>query len=148
MLGWELERAFQKRGVVALNRLGLDIADPGKVAAALAQYKPAAVVNAAAYTSVDGAETEKKAAQRANGLGPSTLGNACREFGVKLVHFSTDQVFDGTGDKPKKETDPPNPINYYGLTKLEGETGALLAPGALVLRVQWLYGEKKIVSRR
>jgi dTDP-4-dehydrorhamnose reductase len=147
MLGWDLARTFteslgQSR-VVALGHQGLDITRPDSIATALDRYEPRVLVNAAAYTNVDGAESEPQAARAINASGPACLAAACAERGIRLVHFSTDQVFDGQAAEPRREDEEPNPPNTYARTKLEGETAALRSPGALVLRVQWLYGERK-----
>lgn len=144
MLGWELARAFREEGdVVACDRASLDVADETSVRAALSRHRPRLIVNAAAFTAVDAAESQREAAFRANVTGPAVLARVAAETGAKLVHFSTDQVFDGSGSTPWTESDVPRPINYYAETKLLGEREALAAPGTLVVRVQWLYGEKK-----
>lgn len=147
MLGWEMERALRDLGfageVVSLGRDRLDITRWESVARVFEEREPAAVLNCAAYTDVDGAETEREAAYGANVTGVENLSRACRETGARLVHFSTDQVFDGTGDRPRVETDRPNPLNYYAETKLLGEEKALAFSGTLLFRVQWLYGLRK-----
>jgi dTDP-4-dehydrorhamnose reductase len=143
MLGCDLAETFAgRKDVHVLDRAALDIAGPG-VLAALDKYRPSVVINAAAYTNVDGAETEREAAHAGNARGPAQLARACRELGIKLVHFSTDQVFDGTVPTPRSETDPVNPANNYAATKYEGERAVLENADALVLRVQWLYGARK-----
>ncbi len=147
MLGFDLAAVFRKlpggTGLIVLDRAGLDIGDASAVNAAFERHRPALVLNAAGYTNVDGAEKERDAAFRANVTGPANLARACARFGAKLVHYSTDQVFDGKGKAPSLETDAPSPLNHYARTKLLGEEEALKAPGAVVLRVQWLYGVKK-----
>jgi dTDP-4-dehydrorhamnose reductase len=148
MLGWELVREFGtllgERQVTALDRAGLDICDERAVEAMLERIRPAVVLNGAGFTNVDAAESQRDAAFRANVTGPGTLARACAAAGTKLVHFSTDQVFDGRGESPRLETERPAPLNYYATTKFLGENEVLGADSrALVLRVQWLYGEKK-----
>jgi dTDP-4-dehydrorhamnose reductase len=147
MLGWDLTRSFGAaigpERVIALGHRFLDITQPDSIAAALRQYRPKILINAAAYTNVDGAESEKEAARAINADGPRELSRACAAHGIRLVHFSTDQVFDGQADWPRREDEPTGPINNYAQTKLMGEQEVLQCPGALVLRVQWLYGERK-----
>ena len=119
-----------------------DIADSSAMAALLDAEKPGAIINCAAYTAVDRAENESAAAERANCLGPETLANLARERRIKLVHLSTDYVFDGTGHRPLREGDPTGPQGMYGATKLAGER-AVQASGcdAAVIRTAWLYSE-------
>lgn len=147
MLGWELTRYFSEKvgadRVHALGRADLDIADPKSVAAAFDKYHPRLVLNAAAYTQVDKAETERDAARLGNAVGPKNLADACRTHGIAFVHYSTDQVFDGSLGRPQREDDAPNPLNWYAATKYEGEKNALTCEKSLVFRVQWLYGERK-----
>ena len=138
------------RPVVALSHADLDIADPGSVRAALDRHRPAAVVNAAAMTDVDGCERDPEAARRANVEGPLALAVACRETGARLVHVSTDFVFDGAKREPYTVEDTPNPISVYGRTKLEGEEAVLAElPEATVVRTSWVFGAggKNFASR-
>lgn len=143
LLGWELARWFSHRvETVPLDHAALDITDAAAIARVLDREKPLAVCNAAGFTTVDAAEKERDRAYALNALGPRLLAEACAARKIRFVHFSTDQVFDGASGIPAKETDKPNPLNYYADTKLQGE-GPVLAMGGLVLRVQWLYGERK-----
>ena len=147
MLGSDLVPAFRKafgdENVIAMGRADLDITDEKAVFETIRKIKPEVVVNAAAYTNVDGAEKEREAAHRINVLGPTYLSQACREYGVRLVHFSTDQVFGGDVHHPRTEDESTSPLNYYAATKLMGEKAVLTNPNSLVVRVQWLYGKKK-----
>lgn len=119
----------------------LDITDAPALEGALDAVQPAAVVNAAAYTAVDRAEAERPAAFAINGAAVAALARLCAGRGVRLVHFSTDYVFDGTGSRPYREDDQVAPINAYGESKLAGERAALATGGdALVIRTQWLFG--------
>ena len=119
------------------ERLDLAAADPGPL---VEQLHPAAVINAAAYTAVDKAESEPDAAFRLNREVPAGLARACAAARVPLVHFSTDYVFDGTKPQPYVETDPVNPTGVYGASKAEGEAAVLAAGGpAIVLRTSWVY---------
>jgi len=122
-LGLELSALLPWRGheVVALSKGELDVADFGAVMLALEEHSPDVVVNAAAYTNVDGSETETDLAYRANTLGPRNLAQLCEERGCDLLHVSTNYVFDGGSSRPYEPFDTPNPISAYGRTKLAGE---------------------------
>ena len=122
-------------------RGALDITDPDAVGAALADGAVAAVINLAAYTAVDRAETEPDAAYRINRDGPAVLAEACVRRGIPLVHVSTDDVFDGSADRPWRETDPTGPVSVYGASKLAGEQ-AVAAAGVrhAILRTSWVFG--------
>ena len=126
---------------IGLTRAQLDVGDAAAVSEALQTHEPAVVINAAAYTAVDRAETEVDAARRVNGLGPRHLARAARACGARLLHISTDFVFDGTGSVPYVPNAPTAPLGTYGLTKLEGEQAVTeLAPDAsVVLRTAWVY---------
>lgn len=129
------------RPIVAVGRSELDVTDAESIARMLELHRPTAVVNAAALTDVDGCERDPHAAMRANALGPGMLAEACTSSGARLVHVSTDFVFDGTKREPYTIDDAPNPISVYGRSKLEGERAVLAAqPDALVVRTSWLFG--------
>lgn len=143
-LGRELVRAAAERRVVlqALTRADADIADAAAVASALRRWNPDLVVNAAAYTNVDGAESHYAEAQRGNELGPGVLATACAEAGTAMVHISTDYVFDGGKDGAYREGDPVHPINAYGRSKAAGEDAVRRALDRhVILRTAWLYSE-------
>lgn len=118
----------------------IDITSPDSVKRVLLTLKPAVIINAAAYTDVDGCETNRELAMRVNGEGVGNLACVAAEIGARLVQISTDYVFDGGKGSPYLEDDPANPLNVYGETKLAGEVNARLAPGFLLVRTQWLYG--------
>ena len=122
-LGQELAGLLPGRGheVVAFCRAELDVADFGTVGRALEKHAPDLVVNAAAYTNVDGCETETDLAYKVNALGPRNLAQLCERRGCELLHVSTNYVFDGQGERPYEPFDPPSPISAYGRTKLAGE---------------------------
>ena len=143
-LGRELFRAAAERHVAlqALARTEADIADAAAVAAALKRWQPDLVVNAAAYTNVDGAESHEAEARRANELGPAVLAAACAEAGIALVHISTDYVFDGSKDGAYRESDAVHPINAYGRGKATGEEAVRRTLDRhVILRTAWLYSE-------
>ena len=128
-------------GVRVIGRPGFDFDRPETIAPGFAQAAPDLVVNAAAYTAVDAAETDRDAAFRANRDGPAALAALCRAAGVPLIHVSTDYVFDGAKGAPYVESDPVSPQGVYGASKLAGET-AVLESGAraIVVRTSWVYG--------
>jgi dTDP-4-dehydrorhamnose reductase len=119
----------------------LDITRPEAVADVLGQERPAVVINAAAYTEVDAAERDPKRAEAVNTLGAANLAGECRRVGARLIHLSTDYVFDGAQSRPYLPGDPPHPLNVYGRTKLAGEreVARLAAGDAVILRSAWLY---------
>ncbi|MEV7345372.1 dTDP-4-dehydrorhamnose reductase [Streptomyces sp. NPDC093544] len=127
---------------VAVTRTDLDITDPTAVRAVLAEHRPAVVVNCAAWTAVDDAETREDDALRINGDGARHLAEACRELDAVLLHVSTDYVFPGDAEKPYAEDAPTGPRSAYGRTKLVGEQAVLSTlPGSgFVVRTAWLYG--------
>ncbi|MWB99228.1 dTDP-4-dehydrorhamnose reductase [Agromyces seonyuensis] len=141
MLGSDLQTALAGREVTALDRAGLDITDLDAVCAAAAGHD--VILNAAAYTKVDDAETNEETAYAINATGVRNLAIVARELGAKLVTVSTDYVFDGNGTAPYEEDAPRDPINAYGRTKAAGEEFALAEhpEGAYVVRTAWLYGE-------
>lgn len=122
------------------GRDAADFADPTELEERVRRLSPTAIVNAAAYTAVDRAETEPQLAWRVNAEGPATLARAARSLDVPLVHISTDYVFDGEQTQPYRETDPTYPINVYGRTKLAGELAvASLWPKHWIFRASWLF---------
>ena len=140
MLGQDLQRALVGREVTALSRAELDVTDRDAVRAAVAGHD--VVVNAAAYTNVDGAESHEDEAFAINATGVENLAIAARAHGAKLLTVSTDYVFDGRGTRPYPEDAPRDPLNAYGRTKAAGEELALAAhpDGTFVIRTAWLYG--------
>jgi len=143
MLGHDLAAsAPPKVTLVPLTRAQLDITRNAAVAAALAELRPDVVINAAAYTLVDRAEAESQAALAVNGAAVGQLGRLARQAKARVVHFSTDYVFDGTATVPYGEECPRHPVNAYGMTKAAGEKD-LQSSGAtyLIVRTQWLFGE-------
>lgn len=142
MLGADLTTRLRATGAVVtgLTRRELDLADPSAIRAALAGHPADIVVNCAAWTAVDDAETREKEAHAVNGEAVRVLAEECAERGVRLIHVSTDYVFDGAGSAPIPEDAPPRPVSAYGRTKLAGEREVLAIPGGYVVRTAWLYG--------
>lgn len=141
-VGHELVRALEPLGhVEAPGRAALDLRDPARMRRYVEALRPAAIVNAAAYTAVDRAESDRDECRAINAVAPAALAEAARDVGAVMVHYSTDYVFDGASPRPYVETDPAYPLNVYGVTKLAGERGVAAAGGTyLVLRTSWVYG--------
>jgi dTDP-4-dehydrorhamnose reductase len=143
-VGWELAPRLAALGeVVALDRSALDLADADAIRARVRELRPAAIVNAAAYTAVDRAETEPDLAFAINAAAPGVLAEEAKRIDALLVHYSTDYVFDGTKEGAYVEDDAPNPLSVYGRSKLEGER-AIQASGCrhLILRTSWVYASR------
>lgn len=133
----ELQR---QADVIALDRNIADLANPDGCAAAILREKPDVVINAAAYTAVDQAETEEDLATTINAEAPGAMARACAELGIPFLHISTDYVFEGGGDQPWSETDAVDPQNAYGRSKLKGEEAVTTAGGnSAILRTAWVF---------
>lgn len=144
-LGWELLRTCAPLGeVVALDYPDVDLSDSNSLRELVRSVKPDIIINAAAYTNVDKAESEPELARAINAIGPGVLAEEAKKIDAVMVHYSTDYVFDGTKGSPYVETDQPNPLNVYGQTKLEGEQ-LIAATGCvnLVLRTSWVYSMRQ-----
>jgi dTDP-4-dehydrorhamnose reductase len=147
-VGWELQRSLAPLGeLVALGSRGealpCDFNEPDLLAETVRQVRPDVIVNAAAYTAVDKAETDREAAHRVNALAPGVLARAAHQCGALMVHYSTDYVFDGSGTRPWREDDPTGPLNVYGMTKLEGEQRVAEACARhLIFRTSWVYSAR------
>jgi len=148
-VGWELQRSLAPLGeLVALDRddaapLCGDLGDPGSLAETIRRVRPDVIVNAAAHTAVDKAESEPDLARAINATAPGVLAREAAAMGAWLVHYSTDYVFDGTGTRPWSEQDPTGPLSVYGRTKLEGEE-LIRASNCrhLVFRTSWVYAAR------
>ncbi|MCB2025094.1 MAG: dTDP-4-dehydrorhamnose reductase [Ottowia sp.] len=148
-VGWELQRSLAPLGeLVALDRQGApglvgDVSDLDGLAATVRALRPQLIVNAAAHTAVDKAESEPDLARRLNAEAPAVLAREAAACGALLVHYSTDYVFDGSGERPWREDDATGPLGVYGRTKLEGEQ-AIAASGCrhLILRTSWVYAAR------
>jgi dTDP-4-dehydrorhamnose reductase len=144
-----IQRVFDGRHrVVPLTRSDLDITADDAVVTALGAIRPDLIVNCAGYNDVDAAEQHPVRALEVNAFGVRTLARAARALRAMLVHYSTDFVFDGSGNRPHTEDDLPNPQSVYAASKLLGEWFALEAPGAYVLRVESLFGAAGAIGRR
>lgn len=143
-VGWELIRALLPLGeVIVTNRAQADLADLDNLRRTVQKYSADVIVNAAAYTAVDKAETEENLALRINAEAPGVLAEEAKKTGALLIHYSTDYVFDGTKISAYAEDDAPNPVNIYGQSKLTGEK-AVQATGVdyLILRTSWVYAAR------
>ncbi len=143
-VGWELRRTLSPLAeVVAVDYPEVDFSDVAALRRLVAEARPEVVVNAAAYTAVDKAETEKALCHQINATGPGVLAEEASKLGALIVHYSTDYIFDGAKPTPYVETDQPNPLGAYGESKLAGDD-AVRASGAdhLIFRLCWVYGAR------
>lgn len=147
-VGWELQRSLAPLGqVIALDYdsadgLCGDFTNRAGLAGTVRRVAPDVIVNAAAYTAVDKAETEPELARRINALAPGVLADEAQELDAWLVHYSSDYVFDGSGEKPWLETDATGPLSVYGKTKLDGELAVARCEKHLILRTSWVYAAR------
>ena len=142
-VGSELQQTLPTIGeVVALDRSELDLSDRQQIQRQISNNKPDIIVNAAAYTAVDKSETEPDLAMAINAHAPKAIALAAKEIGAKVLHISTDYVFDGQNHTPYLETDPTNPLGVYGKSKLLGEQGVRECDRHIILRTAWVYGAR------
>ena len=147
-VGWELQRSLAPLGeLVALGSSGHaglcgDLSDLAGLAETVFKVKPDVIVNAAAYTVVDKAESEPEQARLINALAPGVLADEAQKLGAWFVHYSTDYVFDGSGGQFWQETDATGPLNVYGRTKLEGEQAVTRCAKHLIFRTSWVYAAR------
>ncbi len=139
MLGRDLIALLGDRGH-GIDIADIDITSPESVFKVISDLKPEAVINCAAFTDVDGCESDFEKAMAVNGEGVAYLAMACRDLGALLVQVSTDYIFDGGKGTPYIEDDAPCPLSVYGESKLAGEMNAAFSPDYLIVRTQWLYG--------
>jgi dTDP-4-dehydrorhamnose reductase len=147
-LGAAIVQAFGARQVMAHTRATLDVTDQQAVCRAVADARPDVIINCTSFNDVDGSESHPSEAFAVNAFAVRSLARAAEDAGARLVHYSTDFVFDGTASAPYRETDAPSPRSTYAASKLTGEWFALEAPGALVLRVESLFGTGRTWSGR
>jgi dTDP-4-dehydrorhamnose reductase len=140
-LGWELHRSLATLGeLIAVDYPEIDLGQPESGRDLIRRIQPQVIVNAAAYTAVDQAETEQELARKINAIAPGVLAEEARRLNALFIHYSTDYVFDGTKGTPYTESELPNPLNFYGLVKLEGEQNVENIGGAyLIFRTSWVY---------
>jgi dTDP-4-dehydrorhamnose reductase len=143
-VGWELRHKLACLGqVTAIEYPEIDFSKPDSIRTAVRAAEPAVILNAAAYTEVDKAESDPELATAINATAPGVIAEEAKRLGSLLVHYSTDYVFDGTKPGPYVETDAPNPINVYGKTKLAGDQAIQSVGGDyLILRTSWVYGAR------
>ena len=143
-VGAELAALLPQLGeLAAFDRYGLNLSKPDHIRRAIREVRPSIIVNAAAYTMVDQAETDKEQARIINADAPALMAEEAKKIGAALVHYSTDYVFDGSKNLPYNETDRPCPINVYGETKLAGEEAIqTVGPAHLIFRTAWVYGTR------
>lgn len=142
-LGYDVIKRLEEKKIEYLgtDRDTLDITNEDDVKRVIKDYSPDVIVHCAAYTAVDKAEDERELCHAVNVLGTRYIAEACKEIDAKMIYISTDYVFDGKGDKPFEVTDKPNPINYYGQTKYEGELEVQnLIDRYFIVRISWVFG--------
>ncbi len=144
-LGWELQRTLATLGeLICLGHPEIDLTQADQIILTLRQVKPQVIVNAAAYTAVDQADSEPETAGAINAAAPGILAEQAQSLGAALIHYSTDYVFDGNKDQPYRETDRPMPLGVYGQSKLAGENAITEIDGAyLILRTSWVYSLRR-----
>ena len=143
-VGRELSQLLPSLGeVVALDRSQLDLGRPDEIRRLIRALRPRVIVNAAAYTAVDGAESDTAAARAVNADAPGVMAEEAKRIGATLVHYSTDYIFDGSKSAPYDENDSPNPLGVYGRTKLDGETAIReIGISHLIFRTAWVYARE------
>lgn len=141
-VGFELQRALAPLGdLVAVDHQECDLTDASAIRRLIAEVSPQVIVNPAAYTAVDKAESDKNCARAINAIAPGVIGEEAAKLGAFVIHFSTDYVFDGTKDGVYSENDQTNPQSIYGLTKRDGEIALMQAnPTHIILRTSWVVG--------
>lgn len=143
-VGWELNRTLAPLAQIqSIDYPEIDLCDEGSIRDHIRQNRPGVIINAAAYTAVDRAETEEEKARLINAVAPAIMAEEARKIGALMVHYSTDYVFDGTKSSAYMETDAPNPVGAYGRTKSLGDQ-AVISAGAdyLIFRLCWVYGAR------
>jgi dTDP-4-dehydrorhamnose reductase len=144
-LGWELQRTLAPLGqVISFDYPQIDLSQPESIPGTLKAAQPGVILNATAYTDVDRAESESDLAMAINAHAPGVMAETASEIGAALIHFSTDYVFDGAKGSPYSESDPPNPLNIYGKSKLAGEQAITHVDCSyLILRTSWVYSLRR-----
>lgn len=142
-VGWELQRSLMPLGTrIVLTRKNLNLGNPDAIRKTIQDIKPNVIVNAAAYTAVDKAESEPELAMQINGIAPGVMAEEAKQLQALLIHYSTDYVFDGTKSSAYNENDVPNPLNSYGRSKLAGEQAIqAIDVDHIILRTSWIYSQ-------
>lgn len=140
-VGWELQRTLAVLGeVISVDHAAMNLANPDSIRSTIGDIKPNLIINTAAYTAVDKAESEPVIAMKINGDAPGIIAEEAKRLGAAIIHYSTDYVFDGNKTSAYTETDTPNPISVYGKTKLAGEQSiAAVGVSHLIIRTSWIY---------
>src|SRR6476469_3352474 len=143
-LAWEANQRFQGLGeIIRVGRPEIDLLDIKGVREEIRRIKPTVIVNTAAYTAVDQAESEPEAAMKINSEAPAAMAEEAKRLGALFITYSTDYVFDGKSAAPYSETDPTGPLNVYGASKLSGERAVEAVGGnCLIFRTSWVYGAR------
>lgn len=142
-VGQELQQTLPTIGeLIGVSRRELDLSQPEQIRHRIREIEPDIIVNAAAYTAVDKAETESELAMAINARAPQAIAQVAQEIGATVLHISTDYIFDGTNHTPYKESDRPNPLGVYGKSKLLGEDAVRNCDRHLILRTAWVYGSR------
>lgn len=143
-VGWELRRSLLSFGeVIALSSREADLRDERAIREAVRSSRPDAVINAAAYTAVDAAETDRDVCMAINGRAPGVIADEAESCGAWVVHYSTDYVFSAATDLPRTEDDEPSPVNFYGESKLAGDRAVIAAASKhLIFRTSWVYASR------
>ena len=143
-VGWELRRTAAPIGTITcVDYPEIDLTNPDSIRMWVRETSPSVIINAAAYTAVDKAETEPDRCNQINGTAPGILAEEAKKLGALLVHYSTDYVDDGSNTTPYIETDTPNPLSAYGRSKLLGDQGVIVAGGRhLIFLLCWVYGAR------
>ncbi len=139
-VGQELERLLPINQTRSVSRSQVDLTQPDRLRDAIRQYQPDLIINAAAYTAVDRAESEPELAEAINAIAPTVMAEEAQRLKAGLIHLSTDYVFDGQKNTPYLETDLTHPASVYGQSKLAGETGVTVCDRHIILRTAWVYG--------
>ena len=153
MLGHDIQKVFTDVELINFTLHDFDITDLDRTLSAIKEARPDYLIHPAAYTDVDGCEKDPETAYQVNAIGAKNVATACEEIGCPVLYISTDYVFDGTKEEPYIESDEPNPLNEYGLSKLHGERFvSSLTDSFYIVRTSWLYGKNgrnfvEIISR-
>lgn len=144
-VGWELKKSLERScQLISPNRKEFNLSEPESLREKIIEWKPDLIINPAAYTAVDQAETDHELAFAINSVSPKVMAQEAEKLGIPMIHFSTDYIFDGKKNTPYTEKDSPNPINVYGLSKLAGDENIIkTTDNHLIFRASWVYGMRR-----